>query len=154
MRYRLNVQGSIVHEDKISVTLLGLMSKFVSMGHVFYMATDNLKMFIPARAGGWRWFLDVRDFRINGSALRLAQDDESGSCVAVRFDGDDPAPHPIQFSLSCPDFLGNFLAVAVSDEGEREKSFMQPLDEPIVIGGHVVNVLAADAGGLDLEVTG
>lgn len=152
MRYELKVQESVVHEDEVSVTLLGLMSKFVSMGHVFYMATDNDRMFIPARSGGWRWFMDRRDFSLTGTALRLAQDEESRSCVAVRFDGQDPAPHPLQFTLSLPEFMGNFIAVAVSDEGEREKSFMQPIGEPMAIGAHVVNVVEADAEGVVIEV--
>lgn len=152
MRYDLKVQQSLVHDDKISITLLGLMSKFVSMGHVFYIATDNGRMFIPARSGGWRWFLDARDFSVTGTALRLAASEESRSCVAVRFDGDDPAPHPLQFTLSLPEFMGNFIAVAVSDEGEREKSFMQPIGEPIAVGAHVATVVDADAEGVTLEI--
>lgn len=152
MRYRLGLQESIVHEDKVSLTLLGLMSKFVSAGHVYYIHAGTDGMFIPARAGGWRWFLDPRDFSVNCTSLRLAASEPSRSCLAVRFDGRDPAPHPLQFTLSLPEFLGNFLAVCVSDEGEREKSFMQDLTQPIAVGAHVATVVDADATGVTIDV--
>lgn len=153
MKYRIDLKQSIVHEDKISITLLGLLSKFSYVGHVAYLDVSNERMFLPARSGGWRWHVDGRDFGIHTAALKLCSGEQSRSCVSVRYDGTDPAPHPLQFSLSCPDFLGNFLAVAVSDEGEREKSFMQPLTEPMAVGAHTVTVVGADAGGVEVEIS-
>lgn len=153
MRYRLDLGKSVVHGDDISITLLGLLSKFSYVGHVAYLDVANDRMFLPARSGGWRWHVDPRDFGLRTAALKLCCGEPSRSCVSVRYDGSDPAPHPLQFSLSCPDFLGNYMAVAVSDEGEREKSFMAGLGDSFEVGSHTVSVLSADSAGVEVEVT-
>lgn len=134
----LKVGSSCVYDEKISITLLGFLSKFVWQGHVFFLAAHETKTFIPANNKGWKWHLDPRDIGINSSTLKLTHSDESASYLAIHFNNLDPAPHPLTFSLNMPEFLGNFATVIVSDEYERERSLIHDVSKPLEIGRYSI----------------
>jgi hypothetical protein len=136
--YKLKVGETAVYDEAISITLSSVLSKYVWLGNVFYMPYFKNQIYIPANQNGWKWILDENETGIQQSTLRLYSGEGSHSYVALHFNKLDPAPHPLTFSLNMPEFLGNFVGVIVSDEGEREKSLIHPMNDKLDIGSYTV----------------
>lgn len=136
--FNLKLNQQAVYEDKISIRCTRILSKFVWFGHVLYFDINDDKLFIPASKNGWKWVIDKRDISLDGSTLKLLHSDTSKSYIAIHFNSQDPAPHPLAFTLNIPEFLGNFVTCEIVDEGEREKSLLHPVNLPLEIGTYTV----------------
>lgn len=136
--YKLKLNDTAVYNEEIAIKMTGILSKFVWFGNVFYMPYYKDQIYIPANQHGWRWILDENDLSMQSSTLRLYSGEKSLSFIAIHFNKLDAAPHPLTFTLNVPEFLGNFVTLTVADEGEREKSMVHEITEPLEIGKYTI----------------
>lgn len=150
--YSIKLGDTAVYEDNISIKVDGIMSKFVWYGNVIYMPYYKHQIYIPANAHGWKWILFEDDLGYNQSTLRLYSGDDSKSYIAIHFNNLDPAPHPMQFSLNMPEFLGNYVVLTVTDEHEREKNIVHDITNPLDIGQYTVKFTDLRKKKVELEI--
>lgn len=134
LTYKAKFGENCVYEDKISLLVSDVLSKFVWFGHVFYLPMKKNRIFIPANASGWKWILDDKGIGLTSSGLKLLCGKETQSYLAVHYENLDPAPYPLTLGLSLPEFLGNSLSLTLEDEGCRVKSIVHDIKEPLFVG--------------------
>ena len=150
--YSIKLGDTAVYDENISIKVDGLMSKYVWYGNIIYMPYYKNQIYIPANSNGWRWILHEEDLGYNQSTLRLYSGDNSKSYIAIHFNNLDAAPHPMQFSLNMPEFLGNYVVVNVSDDYEREKNIVHLITEPLDIGPYTVKFTDLKKKKVELEI--
>jgi len=133
LTHKIKYGENCVFEDKISITINDVLSKYIWFGHVFYLPVKQKNMFIPANNNGWKWLLNEKDIGLTSSGLKLLCNEETKSFLAVFYENEDPAPYPLTLGLSIPEFLGNVVAVITEDEACRTKSFVHDVKQPIFI---------------------
>jgi len=150
--HKLKLDQTGVYHERISLTFKGLLSKYVWLGRVFYVEANKPDVWIPANNQGWRWVADDLGFSITSATLRLYHDNNSKSYIAIHFEDNDEIPSPIQLALNLPEHLANYVILDVTDEGEREKQVIHPLNQILDVGECSIKFTKADMKGLEFEI--
>lgn len=151
--YKLQIGKTAVYEECISLTIDNLFSKFIWFGRSFYLPIGNKDIFIPANANGWKWVLDDRDVTTDGSSLKLISGEDSLSYISIHYNkADTSVPHPINYSLHTPEFMGNYLSVTTEDSMCRVKSILHPIDKPLELDKYIITFKKLKGRNVDLEI--
>lgn len=137
--FTLKFNETFVYDEKISFKVVNYLSRFVYFGHLFHLIYNDKNLFIPANNSGWKWFLDHKDTNINASTIKLYEKDESLSYMAIHFNSEDPAPHPINYSLHVPEFIGNYFTIEIEDELCRIKKIVHKAQHGLEIDNYIIN---------------
>ena len=149
----LKLNQTCVYNEKIALTFKGLISKYVWLGRVFYLEAHKPDIWIPANQHGWRWVADDLGFSLTSATLRLYHSDDSKSFLAMHFENSDPVPSPIQLALNLPEHIENYVILDITDEGERTKQIIHPLNQLLEVGQCTVEFTKADTKGIEFAIS-
>jgi hypothetical protein len=152
-QYACNFNETIVHDDAISITPVNLLAKYVWFGRLFHLVLGDKQLYIPANNQNWRWVLD-KDLTIHSSTLKLYHDDKSLSYLAIHYNNEDPAPHPVNYTLNVPEFLGTYLTMIVEDSGCRVKNIIHPLKNQLELDKYLVTFTKIKNSRIEFDIVG
>jgi hypothetical protein len=150
-KHKIQIGKSFVYAENISVHIHDVYSKFIWFGHVFYLPHHEKEMFIPA-GKDWKWLLDQRDVSNTSITLKLIGAEQSKSYLAIHYEKDEPAPHPINYALSVPEFSGNYLSITTEDSYCREKSLLHCVSDVLFIDHYKINFVNLNSKSIEVVV--
>jgi hypothetical protein len=136
--FNLKYGENCVYKDDLSLTVENVVSRFVWMGQIFHLIRNDNNIFIPANGEGWKWVLDTRDIGLKRSSLRLYQNEESLSYLALHFDADDGADVPLKYNLTLPEFIDNCVILNIEDSMCRQKKILHPVKHKLEIEKYTI----------------
>lgn len=151
--FNLKYGEHCVYKDELSLTIENVVSRFVWMGQIFHLIRNDKTVFIPANTDGWKWVLDTRDIGLKRSSLRLYQNEESLSYLALHFDSEDGADVPLKYNLTLPEFIDNCLVINIEDSMCRQKRILHPAKHKLEVEKYTITFNRLDKKKVEFSIS-